>query len=145
MYYENTITGEFGFTIGHVRQTLPHMSIPEGTLEVGNFKAYQPVPSPILEWNQNVSEGAPVNGRQTWVVVTAPAEELQARIAIKANQVRQDREPLLTACDWTQLADAPLTTEQVQAWRDYRQALRDVSDQPGFPWTIIWPTRPETV
>lgn len=145
MFYENTVTGEFGFTIGHVRLSLPYMSIPEGTLEVGNFKAYASVPAPIPEWNQNIVEGKPVNGKQVWVVTTAPAEELQARIAVKANQVRLDREPLLSTCDWTQLSDAPLTAEQVQIWRDYRQALRDVSEQPGFPWTIIWPTRPESV
>lgn len=39
--------------------------------------------------------------------------------------VRSQRNALLTACDWTQLPDAPLTDTQRLAWRVYRQALRD--------------------
>lgn len=36
-----------------------------------------------------------------------------------------------------------LTTDQQQAWADYRQALLDVPQQEGFPETITWPTKPE--
>ena len=36
-----------------------------------------------------------------------------------------------------------LTAEQQQAWADYRQALLDITDQPGFPYDVTWPTKPE--
>ena len=54
---------------------------------------------------------------------------------------RRDSE--LLHSDWTQLPDVPLTTEQVEAWRVYRQELRDITDQPGFPRTINWPVPPQ--
>jgi hypothetical protein len=56
--------------------------------------------------------------------------------------IRFRRTPLLAACDWTQLPDAPLTSEQRQAWSDYRQALRDLP-QVSDPKSIAgWPEPP---
>lgn len=56
--------------------------------------------------------------------------------------VRAKRNDLLVMSDWTQLADAPVTAEQKAAWATYRQALRDVPQQAGFPWDVVWPTKP---
>jgi hypothetical protein len=56
-----------------------------------------------------------------------------------AAAAREKRNALLTDCDWTQVADAPVDKA---AWAGYRQALRDIPDQPGFPASIIWPTAP---
>lgn len=53
--------------------------------------------------------------------------------------VRLERNKRLYACDWTQLSDAPVDSA---AWAAYRQALRDISSQPGFPWEISWPVEP---
>jgi hypothetical protein len=58
----------------------------------------------------------------------------------QAEEVRVERNAKLTTCDWTQVADAPVDKA---AWATYRQALRDVTQQSGFPWTITWPTQPE--
>lgn len=58
----------------------------------------------------------------------------------KAAQVRSERNGKLTVSDWTQVLDAPVNQT---AWATYRQALRDVTGQEGFPWTIDWPTQPE--
>jgi hypothetical protein len=55
---------------------------------------------------------------------------------------RQQRNFLLAASDWTQVADAPLTEEQKTAWAIYRQALRDIPSQEGFPAEINWPEAP---
>lgn len=66
----------------------------------------------------------------------APTEEELADI------VRADRNARLSACDWTQLTDAPLAPEAKTAWAVYRQALRDVPGQAGFPDTIAWPVAP---
>ena len=55
---------------------------------------------------------------------------------------RKERDEKLTACDWTQLADSPLTDEQKTSWATYRQSLRDVPAQSGFPWEVTWPDEP---
>ena len=50
------------------------------------------------------------------------------------------RQQLLESSDWTQLPDVPISTKN--AWAGYRQALRDITDQDGFPDNIDWPTQP---
>jgi hypothetical protein len=57
----------------------------------------------------------------------------------QAKSVRQQRTEKLKDSDWTQVADAPVDQA---AWAAYRQALRDVTAQVGFPWTVDWPTIP---
>lgn len=54
--------------------------------------------------------------------------------------MRQRRNRLLVSSDWTQVIDAPVNQA---AWAIYRQALRDVPAQVGFPNTVVWPTQPE--
>lgn len=56
-----------------------------------------------------------------------------------ADQVRAERDRLLAESDWTQVADAPVDQA---AWATYRQALRDVPEQVGFPESVVWPERP---
>ena len=57
----------------------------------------------------------------------------------QAKAVRDQRNQKLAASDWTQVADAPVDQA---AWAAYRQALRDISNQAGFPWNIEWPVQP---
>jgi hypothetical protein len=66
-----------------------------------------------------------------WVLTEAAAVE----------QVKDTRNKLLLASDWTQLAD--LSAETKALWEPYRQALRDVTDQPGYPYDVVWPTPPQ--
>ena len=56
-----------------------------------------------------------------------------------ATEARAKRNGLLAASDWTQVADAPVDQA---AWATYRQALRDITAQAGFPADIAWPTKP---
>ena len=58
-------------------------------------------------------------------------------------QIRQQRNALLVRSDWTQLPDAQLTSEQKAEWATYRQTLRDITAQAGFPATINWPIAPQ--
>ena len=55
------------------------------------------------------------------------------------DKVRAERNKLLDASDWTQVDDAPVDKA---AWATYRQALRDVPQQEGFPADVIWPSPP---
>jgi hypothetical protein len=59
--------------------------------------------------------------------------------AEQAKSVRQTRDTKLADSDWTQVADAPV--DKV-VWATYRQALRDITAQSGFPWNVTYPTSP---
>ncbi len=105
---------------------LPVVVIEEPTAEKPIVK-YREINGQIEQY----AEAAPVSN------VPEPTEEQQEM------QIRAQRNLLLTQCDWTQLPDAPLTTEQKQEWAEYRQALRDVPEQAGFPENVAWPLVPE--
>lgn len=60
--------------------------------------------------------------------------------AARASDLRAQRDALLAACDWTQCRDVPDAV--AKAWQPYRQALRDLSKQAGFPDSITWPVTP---
>ena len=65
-----------------------------------------------------------------------PSDEFLAKLA------RGQRDVLLTASDWTQQPDVQHPVDVAAAWRTYRQALRDITSQPGFPQNVIWPVVP---
>jgi len=80
------------------------------------------------------------NGVVFDVIVEAKTQdELGAEKTQKANEVRYKRNMLLTQSDWTQLADAPVDN---LAWAVYRQSLRDITLQAGFPFTVDFPVAP---
>ena len=56
-----------------------------------------------------------------------------------AANVRETRNELLKNSDWTQLADSPLNKA---AWAAYRQNLRDITKQAGFPYNVNFPVQP---
>ena len=66
-------------------------------------------------------------------------EAKSAKDAEQAKSVREQRNTKLSESDWTQVADAPVDKA---AWATYRQALRDISKETGFPWDITWPVAP---
>ena len=55
-----------------------------------------------------------------------------------ALQVRMERDRLLAETDWMALSDTSMTLD----WTTYRQALRDITSQAGFPYSVTWPTKP---
>jgi len=67
------------------------------------------------------------------------AEYKAAKDAEQAKAVRADRTRRLAETDWTQLADSPVDKT---VWANYRQSLRDVPTQAGFPWNVQWPDTP---
>lgn len=75
----------------------------------------------------------------TVVVADKTAEEIQADADSEAAKVRAQRNALLSSCDWTQVADAPVDS---LAWAVYRQKLRELPEQEGFPWVVDWPLPP---
>ena len=60
----------------------------------------------------------------------------------QAKSVRQSRDDKLKECDWIVIKNLEVNANIPGAWEVYRQALRDIPAQSGFPWTITWPTQP---
>jgi hypothetical protein len=84
-----------------------------------------------------------------WILVDAPTptevvEQPTTEEQVAAN-ARIVRNRLLAATDWTQVRDVPIDATVSYAFAVYRQELRDVPQQPGFPMEINWPVAPQYV
>lgn len=130
------------YTIDQLRKDNRNVSfpreIPDETLaeyDVYNLKLAQ-YPS-YNKKTQNVEKGdvEQVDGEwvQGWNVIDIPESAL-------AEEVRAERDELLKKSDWTQIPDCTVDKE---VWATYRQALRDITTQEGFPFNITFPTKPE--
>lgn len=101
------------------------------------------LPKPSLTYTQKYSDpiytvkGATVE--RAYSAVDKTQVELDADTADKAFQVRTDRNARLAASDWTQVLDAQVDRT---VWAAYRQELRDITAQSGFPWEVVWPQEP---
>jgi hypothetical protein len=138
----------FPYSIGALRRDNPNTSYPRNPSDavLANWNVFPVVEQSPPEYNpanQNLNQLNPtlVGGQwmQTWQVTAASAEEIAERLQNKEAEVRQQRNELLSACDWTQLPDSPYDHE---VWATYRQELRDVTAQEGFPWDVTWPEAP---
>ena len=110
------------------------------------------VPMPVESGPlKSVVEGAPVevSGKwtQVWIEVdkfsgpTKAADEaahIARLVADKETGIRTDRDQRIALTDWTALSDVTMTADMAT----YRQALRDIPAQAGFPNTIDWPVSP---
>lgn len=63
----------------------------------------------------------------------------------RAKAAREKRDELLAETDYLLMPDYPISSEALVALKMYRQALRDVPEQAGFPKTIEWPEKPEAI
>ena len=57
-----------------------------------------------------------------------------------AAEIRKQRDELLTSTDWTQMKDTALSEEKQKKYQEYRQKLRDIPEQPGFPYDVVFPS-----
>jgi len=139
----------YPYSVGQLRRDNSNTSfpkqIPSEMLEsYGVYTVvYTDLPS-IDERTQKVEQEATpslVAGAWTvgWTTSDKTAEEVQEYDDTQAASVRSERGALLAQSDWTQVADAPV---DATVWATYRQALRDITDQAGFPNDINWPTQP---
>ena len=81
------------------------------------------------------------NGKRRFQIVAVPeptTEEIAA-------QVRAKRDALLAETDFLMMPDYPLGEEDATVLKTYRQELRDVPTQEGFPTEITWPDFPATL
>jgi hypothetical protein len=150
---------------GEIRKLNPNVSLPK----VWNENVYEalgidpvfeaPKPDTTGDYRVVVRDGAEQDANSNWVqkwaerdmfsdttedgVTTTKAEHeaaYQARLdEDAAKAVRAERDQKLKDTDWMGMSDVTMSTE----WATYRQALRDVPSQAGFPNTITWPSEPE--
>ena len=108
-----------------------------------NFVLVRRIPAPTAGKFEVIVEREPVymGGKwfQTLVVEPMAQEEVDKILADKSAAVIAHRKKLLLDSDWSQLPDSPVDSA---AWRTYRQALRDITSQPGFPMEVNWPAKP---
>jgi len=126
--------------------------IPEsGTVDVEPelYLPYEPNPQYEEEpewdqWTQELIPGevtSPTQETIPWIVRDLTAEEIDQRLAEAAEGWRQDRNWALMQTDFIFSTD--VTIENMDAWLEYRQALRDLTDQPNFPKDVQFPRRPD--
>lgn len=104
-----------------------------------------PTEQPAADYTVNLERTAVKNGDQwveEWYTTPATEEEIAQRTEAKAIEVRQERNQKLEESDWTQLADSPLSPDDKGYWALYRETLRMIPQQPGFPWNVQWPPKP---
>lgn len=144
----------YPFTINQLKQENPNTSF-TNTIEMDHatlaeFNVYRVFPTQQPEFDvtmQKISESTPVftnnQWQQAWVVVDLTDEEKQSLHDSKAAEVRAERNRLLIESDWTQYKD--ISDEVSNTWKPYRQALRDVTSQDGFPFNVTWPAKSNAV
>lgn len=139
---------KYPYRLAELRKEFPNVGFPknpslEELVKYGmHVVAFSNVPN--LSPFQTVREVLPVfeNNcwKQTWEIVDFTQEEIILLTAQKSLSVRQERNQKLLDSDWTQGKD--ISSEISNVWAFYRTALRDVSQQQGFPWEVVWPNPP---
>jgi hypothetical protein len=137
---------KYPYTLGMLRKDNHNVSFPKVMTDeiFAQFGVVRVTSTPRPEYDHtkefNVT-AEKVNGVwvETWVATDVSAEELAQRTENQANNVRSERNQKLSNSDWTQLADAQVNKT---AWATYRQSLRDVPSQTGFPHEVTWPEKP---
>lgn len=78
-----------------------------------------------------------------WDVLQKTAEEEAQSTALLTDNATRLRNELLQQSDWVVIVAQERGNPVPKAWTTYRQALRDITDQAGFPDNVIWPTKPD--
>ena len=147
---EDGAVAQYPYNIYQLKMAHPNVSFPadpsDATLqEFGMFRVASEA-QPAVSDTQTLEEDPPVfsaedqRWTQVWRVRDTTAEEVQQITNGKASEIRAERNEKIAKTDWTQLPDSPVDNKT--AWATYRQALRDITAQAGFPWTIDWPEQP---
>jgi len=166
--YRNRTSGAVN-TQGEIRRSMPNTSLPRvWTSSICDSLGIDPVlaapaPAPSGEYKVVSRNGVTQDANGNWVeayverdmfsdyvndegVTVTKAEQEQAYTARKneeaATAVRAERDKLIASCDWMAIKAFEGGTTVSTEWATYRQALRDVSAQAGFPNDITWPEKP---
>ena len=144
---EDGTIAKYPYSLTELKRDNPNVSFTKvvSPETLANFGVVEvtPTPQPPYLYDKEYVRAVIANGDGTfseiWTYIEADPATIVERTTGQSEAVRYERNEKLAACDWTQLPDA---TVDAAAWAAYRQALRDVPQQVGFPWEITWPTEP---
>ena len=142
MIYVKTVNGEasvFPYDLRKLKNDNPTTSFPkEISTEVLEGYGVFPVVENKPEFDtyvQELSAGTPTLSNGEWQVdytaINIPEEDAK-------EVIRNARFEMLYETDWLALSDVVMSAEMVV----YRQALRDIPQQEGFPFSVVWPIKP---
>jgi len=101
---------------------------------------------PDDDWTHEGREVAELGPLPEGAILTRPEMPEDVRQERAAQAVRAERDRRLAACDYLMMPDYPLPEADRAAWAVYRQELRDLPAQVGFPWggpdDVLWPVEP---
>lgn len=137
---ENGKIVKFPYSIEDLKSENPNISFPENMTDevLASYNVF-----PIFEERNNTSTDLKTE-RITESIVFEDGvwKQKYNKVSLSneeaAQRVRNHRDSLLRRTDWTALSDVTMSTEMAT----YRQALRDITDQEGFPFSVTWPIKP---
>ena len=146
MFVKLTNGNPVKYTMGELRRDNPNTSFPKHISDemLASYDVYRvtevaapKVDSKAYRLTQGV-ENLDGVWTQTWKAMKLPEDQA-------TTNMRAHRDTLLADSDWRVIKAQETSTPMSQAWVDYRQALRDITDHANFPWLddADWPVKPE--
>lgn len=143
---------QYPYTIGQLRKDNSNVSFPRSisAQTLADYGVYEVTTAerPSYDARTQTAEmsAAPTKVGSAWtlgwVVSSKTAEQIQQYDDNAAAGVRAQRDRLLADCDWVVIMNTEKGTNIPLEWELYRQNLRDITDQAGFPHNVTWPTKP---
>jgi hypothetical protein len=146
----NDVVEKYPLTIEDIFKENSNVSFPvnitDEVLKPFGYVIVNPIPKPIvIENTKKAVEDVPINidgkWQQNYVIIECTPEENIEKTDEKIAEIKMQRLQKLRDSDWTQGKD--IADEISQPWAEYRQILRDIPTQSGFPWHVIWPNSPQ--
>lgn len=141
---------EFPLSLSKWRLDNPLISLPEypteEQLNEQGIYSVQSTPkssnSYTLNYQNTVVQNEDGIWVESWTETPASDEEIEERTASKMIEVRQIRNKLLQETDWVSIKAKDDGEDVPTNWKTYRQSLRDITEQEGFPHNVVWPNKP---
>lgn len=135
------------YSIGKLRRDNPNVSFPKAPSDevLEKWDVYPLVTEKEPKFDRNthfstLEQPALVDGvwKRVWTVSQHPENTAAALIRKKRDAILAENIDVMNPIRWESM-----TSEEKSAWTTYRQALLDVPAQSGFPFNVVWPTKPE--
>lgn len=150
---ENGAVKRYPYSEWDLKKANPQVSFPaqitDATLESFGVHRVFNTNSPAVTREQFLEEGLPAfdasanRWTQVFVVRARSADDLASETKTQADSVRAERDEKLAKTDWRVISVLESGQPQDFLWAAYRQALRDITTQKGFPWEVQWPAQPK--
>ena len=132
------------YSIGQLRRDNPNTSFPKAPSDelLARWDVYPytvPVRPDFDPLVQECTEGNFVEVNGAWMLPWVVQDKAQDQAE---RSIRSKRDGLLSETDWIVIKAYERNANIPAEWEMYRQALRDITSQEGFPYSVIWPTKP---